>query len=287
MKKTILVGENDTNKRLDLFLAENTNDLSRSSINKLITSHKVLINDKKAKPSQKIKVNDSIIIDYSNNNALINENLDVPIIYEDDDCIVLNKPAGILTHSKGAFNPEQTIATFIAPMISDNNSDRAGIVHRLDRATSGLIICAKNKKSLDMLSKQFSERKAKKTYIAIVEGHLSPEEAIIDMPIERNPKKPQTFRVGANGKKATTRYKVMSKYNKNEKLTLFPTTGRTHQLRVHLSNLGHPIIGDVLYKGRAADRLYLHAYELELTLPSNKRMKFTSDEPEELKNFKD
>jgi RluA family pseudouridine synthase len=150
----------------------------------------------------------------------------------------------------------------------------------LDRATSGVIIGAKNAAALSWLQKQFSQRKVKKTYIAIVQGHLPNDHAIIDMPIERNPKKPQTFRVGAQGKAALTEYQVIKLNDTYSMLQLSPQTGRTHQLRVHLAHLGHPIVGDTLYGGKPAERLFLHALSLEITMPSRERKTFTAPLPE-------
>ena len=200
--------------------------------------------------------------------------IELPIIFEDDDCVVINKPVGLLTHSKGAFNPEATVATWLSNRTTDMDGERAGIVHRLDRATSGVMICAKSPEALAWLQKQFSQRKVKKSYIAIIAGQLDPEEAIIDMPIERNPKAPATFRVGNNGKSATTHYKTIESSEHYSLLELKPETGRTHQLRVHLKHLGHPIVGDVLYNGKPGERLFLHAQSLEITLPNRERKVF-------------
>jgi 23S rRNA pseudouridine1911/1915/1917 synthase len=161
------------------------------------------------------------------------------------------------------------------------SGNRAGIVHRLDRATSGVMILAKNPDTLSMLQKQFSQRKTKKAYEAIIVGSLPNPEANIDMPIERNPKKPQTFRVGVNGKTAQTYYKTVKTNDKYSLLELKPVTGRTHQLRVHLKQLDHPIVGDTLYGGKVADRLYLHAKSLEITVPGSQRKVFDAEVPKE------
>ncbi len=131
------------------------------------------------------------------------------------------------------------------------------------------------------LQKQFSERKVQKTYIAIVAGSPEPAQAVVDMPIERNPNRPQTFRVGPNGKPAVTEYHVVQESDQYSMLELKPLTGRTHQLRVHLKQLGHPIIGDTLYEGQPSDRLYLHAKSLEISLPNNTREVFSSPLPNE------
>jgi 23S rRNA pseudouridine1911/1915/1917 synthase len=205
--------------------------------------------------------------------------INLPIIYEDDDCIVIDKPLGVLSHSKGAFNPEATVASWLSQYLNGISGERAGIVHRLDRLTSGVMVCAKNDRSQAWLQKQFSQRKTKKTYVAIVSGKLTEDVAVIDMPIERNPKKPQTFRVGINGKSAVTAYKLIKQTDRYTMLELKPTTGRTHQLRVHLKQLGHSIVGDPLYGGEKAERMFLHAFELELTLPNKQRKIFKSRLP--------
>jgi 23S rRNA pseudouridine1911/1915/1917 synthase len=166
-----------------------------------------------------------------------------------------------------------------------SGGDRAGIVHRLDRATSGIMICAKTPEAMSWLQKQFSLRKVKKIYMAIVSGTPAQPEAIIDMPIERNPKKPQTFRAGPNGKSAVTVYKVLEANQNLSLLELKPTTGRTHQLRVHLKQLNLPILGDSLYEGAKADRLYLHAFSLEITLLNKQRMVFNAPLPPDFKRL--
>lgn len=256
--------------------------LSRSFAVRLIDEGKVTINGEVAtKAGTKIRISDEVVVDYDPE-AFTIPDIELPILYEDDDCVVIVKPVGLLTHSKGAFNPEPSVATWLHGRIQDEvlldqdkNSlnNRAGIVHRLDRATSGVMICAKTPKALAHLQKQFAQRKTKKTYAAVVAGHMDPLEAVIDMPIERNPKAPATFRVGAQGKSAVTHYKVVTQNDKYSLLELKPTTGRTHQLRVHLNHFGHPIVGDHMYGGKEAERLYLHAEELEITIPKGSERK--------------
>jgi 23S rRNA pseudouridine1911/1915/1917 synthase len=273
------VTDEDVGKRIDSFLAAKLPELSRSFIKKLDSEGKVTVNGEVEKTSYKLRAKDKVALDYKLEQLDEIPDIDLPILYEDDDCIVMNKPVGVLTHSKGAFNPEPTVATFINNKVKVPKSDRAGIVHRLDRATSGVIIAAKNPEALSWLQKQFSQRRTKKTYIAVIEGHLDPEKALIDMPIERNPKKPQTFRVGQNGKPAQTTYEVIKSSDKYSMLQLQPTTGRTHQLRVHLKQLGHPIVGDTLYGMKPAQRLFLHALSLEITLPNRTRQIFKASLP--------
>ena len=282
--KRFVAKDSDQNKRLDIFAAEQFSGLSRSSIGKLCEQGKVSVNGNTKKSKYTVKQNDIVTVDYDIDSLKDVPVIDIPIIYEDDDCLLINKPLGTLTHSKGAFNPEATVATFIESKLSKNyKGDRAGIVHRLDRATSGVMICAKTPKAMSWLQKQFSTRNVKKSYLAVINGKLDPSEAIIDMPIERNPKKPQSFRVGSNGKTAQTIYKTLSSNDKYSLVMLTPQTGRTHQLRVHLKHLGHPIIGDSFYDGEPSDRLYLHASSLEITLPNKQRKVFNVAEPPEFK----
>lgn len=276
----------DESMRLDVYVASQLPDRPRTHARRLIDSGKVLVNNKPQKASYHIRPADKIKISDIDEKVDIPK-IDLPIIYEDKDCVVIEKPLGLLTHSKGAYNPEATVATWLADKYGNNKgqSNRDGIVHRLDRATSGVMICAKTDEALSWLQKQFSTRKVKKTYVAVVEGRLKPEEAIIDMPIERNPKHPQKFRVGPNGKASTTKYETESEFDVGKHhfslVKLKPTTGRTHQLRVHLEHQGHPIVGDTFYHGLPADRLYLHALELELTLPNKERKTFSSSLPTE------
>ncbi|MDB5164115.1 MAG: ribosomal large subunit pseudouridine synthase, RluD subfamily protein nonfunctional [Candidatus Saccharibacteria bacterium] len=279
------VKDKDVGKRLDIFVIENIPELTRGYVKSLIDRSEILLNDQPAKAGERLKAGNNVSILYDL--ARIHEipAIELPIIYEDDDCLVINKPVGVLTHSKGSFNPEATVATFIKDKVTGMAGDRAGIVHRLDRATSGVIIGAKSPEALAWLQKQFSTRKVHKTYQAIVAGHIDPPEAIIDMPIERNPKKPQSFRVGAGGRPATTHYKTLTQTTGFSLVELKPTTGRTHQLRVHLSQIGHPIVGDSVYDGQPADRLYLHALSLELTLPNRERKTFSAPLPTQFKEF--
>lgn len=271
----------DESKRLDAFVAAEQG-LSRSFVNVLLDQGKVSVNGKAVyKPSAKVRPGDTVTLDYQPTALQDIPEIDLEILYQDDDCVVINKPAGVLTHSKGAFNPEATVSTFIRQFTTGMQDNRGGIVHRLDRVTSGVLICAKHEAALQSLQKQFSDRKTKKVYNAIIAGTLDPAQATIDMPIERNPKKPQTFRVGPNGKAAQTNYKVLQTGKQYSLVELRPITGRTHQLRVHLAQLGHPIVGDVLYGGEPADRTYLHALSLEITIPSGKRKVFQAPLPPE------
>ena len=212
----------------------------------------------------------------------------LPVVYEDDHVVVINKPSGVLSHAKGAITSEFSVAEFVRPrMNGTDDGNRPGIVHRLDRATSGAMICAKDSETKRSLQKQFQDRKAHKKYLAIVDGVPKHLEAKIDLPIERNPKIPSTFRVGAQGKSAQTIYRVLAHNDKYSVIELQPLTGRTHQLRVHLAHIGTPIVGDELYGGSKSpiNRLCLHASSLEITIPTSQRRTFEADPPEDLANF--
>lgn len=304
--KQLKVGVDGVGKRLDVFVAEQMPTLSRASVHKLGGQGKILVNGRQEKHGYKLRPADKVSVDYDLAEWEQIPSIDIPVLYEDGDCVVINKPVGLLVHSKGDFNPEPTVATWLSHRLPNTKfealnskqtpnpksqipNSRTGIVHRLDRATSGVMICSKTPEALQWLQKQFSTRKVHKTYIAIVEGTLEPAAAIIDMPIERNPKKPQTFRVGANGKPAQTHYRVLGVASHQSQVfslvELKPQTGRTHQLRVHLKQQKHPIVGDTLYDGQPAERLFLHALSLELTLPSKARQTFEAPLPSDFAKF--
>jgi 23S rRNA pseudouridine1911/1915/1917 synthase len=274
--------EHQQRQRLDQQIVEQFPEFSRSFATRLIEDEKVTVNGKVIiKAGFKLNPEDVVVVDYNSKETTQIPDIEIPILYEDDDCVVINKPVGLLTHSKGAFNPEATVATWLSARTKNMDGERAGIVHRLDRATGGVMICAKTPEALSWLQKQFAQRRTKKTYNAIIEGTLNPDKALIDMPIERNPKKPQTFRVGNNGKPSKTQYEVIESGPKYSLVELKPETGRTHQLRVHLRQFEHPIVGDTFYEGKPAERLFLHALSLELTLPNRSREVFTTELPKE------
>ena len=272
-------------KRLDQKVVELIPELSRASATKLIEGGKVTVNGKLIqKGGAKLREGDEVQVDFDIKQLDDIPTIKLKVLYEDDDCVVIIKPVGLLTHSKGEFNPEATVETWLRSRTKLTGA-RAGIVHRLDRATSGVMICAKTPKALKWLQRQFAQRKTKKTYYAVVKGAFKQPEALIDMPIERNPKAPATFRVGVQGKSATTHYKVITANDKCSLVELKPETGRTHQLRVHLSHIGHPIIGDYMYSGEKNERLMLHAYSLELTLPDRQRLTFYAPIPKEFRKM--
>jgi 23S rRNA pseudouridine1911/1915/1917 synthase len=274
------VADIETRVRLDSFLASKFPAISRSFLQKLCSSNQVTVNGTAEKGGFKLKNGDKVAILYDMASIEEIEDISLPIIFQNDDVLVINKPAGVISHARGRFWNEPSVASFVR-QITGQDGERAGIVHRLDRATSGVMICAKTQAALSHLQKQFAERRPVKTYIAVVQGHLKPERAVIDMPIERNPKAPSTFRVGANGKAAQTEYRVTESTKHLDMVELMPKTGRTHQLRVHLKYTGHPIVGDTLYGGLKQDRLFLHAHSLELSLPGGEHAIFSAPVPDE------
>lgn len=288
-KFTVGAGEGGT--RADVFIATQYPQFSRSAMTQLFNKGMVTLGSKVVKASYKVQEGDELLVDETYLSATP-PLVELPIIYEDKDVIVINKPEGMLTHAKGALNLEASVASFISNRLADSelSGNRAGIVHRLDRGTSGVIITAKTKSAQSWLQKQFSKRNAKKTYLAIVHGAPEPSEAIIDAPIMRDPAHPQTFRVGKQGKNALTQYKILKTGKKGghsfSLVELKPMTGRTHQLRVHMAYIKHPIVGDDVY-GPGSGQLMLHAQSLELTLPSSERHKFTIPTPLRIKKFFD
>lgn len=274
-----------TTKRLDTYLYEHYKEISRSRWQKYIKDSRVSVNGKTI-TTPSYEIDDKAIIDIKLPEEKKFEKEKLDILYLDDNVIVINKPAGILTHAKGADSDEFTVADFFkrySTYALDTN--RAGIVHRLDRDTSGVIIGARNNETANLLKKQFAKRLTKKTYIAITTGIPKLEKARIDLPIARNPKKPATFKVSSNGKVAITDYKVLKTNENYALIELMPKTGRTHQLRVHLNYINCPILGDKVYGAKKADRMYLHAEKLEITIPNKGRITFEAKLPKEFKNI--
>lgn len=284
-KYVIMFRISPTKVRLDIYLSTKFDTtISRSLWQKYIKAGYVSVNSKVVTtPKFEVDETDEIALDLPEKEQA---DVDLPILYEDDDVIVVNKPSGLLTHAKGGLSDESTVAEIIRPKTSfATDTDRPGIVHRLDRDTSGLLIIAKNPESAAHLQRQFAERTAKKTYIAITDGKPKLNAAKIDLPIGRNPSAPSTFRIDPNGKPAQTTYHVLAENDAQSLVELKPTTGRTHQLRVHLTHLNAPILGDRVY-GKSSDcRMMLHAQKLEITLPSGERKVFEAAIPDEFKRF--
>lgn len=284
-KYVIMFKISPTKVRLDIYLSTKFDTtISRSLWQKYIKAGYVSVNNKVATtPKFEVDETDEIALNLPEKEQT---DVDLPILYEDDDVIVVNKPSGLLTHAKGGLSDEPTVAEIIRPKTSfATDTDRPGIVHRLDRDTSGLLIIAKNPESAAHLQRQFAERTAKKTYIAITDGKPKLNAARIDLPIGRNPSAPSTFRIDPNGKPAQTTYHVLVENDTQSLVKLKPTTGRTHQLRVHLAHLNAPILGDRVYGKSSGCRMMLHAQKLEIILPSGEKKVFEAAVPDEFKKF--
>lgn len=273
--------------RLDQYVAQFWPEYSRSTWQKYIALGYVQVNSRVVTSSKSSLDEDDVVTihipakpDYSDDT--------LPILYHDKHVIVINKPAGVLTHAKGAIAEEFTVADFVRGHMNEpDETNRPGIVHRLDRDTSGVLIAGLDAETKRSLQKQFQDRKAKKTYLAVVKGVPKQLHGRIDLPIERNPKKPSQHRVGVNGKPAQTDFRVIVSNDRMSVLELRPITGRTHQLRVHLAYLGTPIVGDPVYGTTKSPigRLCLHAQELEITVPVSDRRTFVAPAPDDFANL--
>ena len=268
------------NQRIDKFLAINIDGFSRSHIAKLIDDEHVLVNDKPVKASYKIKTNDVIeVIDEEVKPLEINsEDIPLDIVYEDDDILIINKPQGMVVHPSFGHN-EHTLVNAILHHCTNlsgiNGVARPGIIHRIDKDTSGLICVAKNDAAHLYLSEQLKDHTMSRTYIALVRGVIQENSGEINLPIGRDPNNRQKMAVTrTNSKEAVTYFKVLKRYSEHTLVECNLKTGRTHQIRVHFSYIGYPVEGDPLYAGRKYDKLYkggqlLIAYKLKLLHPAD------------------
>ena len=287
----VVVEENTQKKRIDSYIVDKNINLSRTAIKRLLDEGKILVNGKKQKPSYKPEVGDIITIEIMKPKEVELKPQDIPIdiIYEDKDIIVVNKPKGMVVHPANG-NPDGTLVNAILAKCKDSLSGiggeiRPGIVHRLDKDTSGLLIIAKNDQAHINMSKQIQDRKVIKKYIALVKGVIGENTATIDMPIARSTKDRKKMAVDPKGKEAITHYKVLQRYDKCTLLEIKIDTGRTHQIRVHMSYIGHPVVGDMQYSNGknefGIEGQMLHSKYLEFDHPiTGKRLKLEAPLPE-------
>ena len=282
--------------RLDKVVSNLEQNMSRETIQRMIKTGKILVNNKQEKASFKTTVGDLITLEEEipEEIELKPQEMPLDIIYEDDDMLVINKEKGIVVHP-GNGNPNGTLANAVMAKCKGSLSGiggkiRPGIVHRIDKDTSGLIIVAKNDTAHINLSKQIQDRKVKKTYIALVRGVIKENEATINMPIGRSSKDRKKMAVTKNGKEAITHFKVLKRYNGFTLLEVKIETGRTHQIRVHLSEIGYPIVGDEVYSNGknpfGVKGQMLHAEKLELKHPrTGKDLTFEAPVPKYFENI--
>jgi 23S rRNA pseudouridine1911/1915/1917 synthase len=316
----------DAGRRLDAFLAEKVEGWSRARLQRLIEGGDVLVNGREAKTSYKLRENDEIDVELTEPAAerFEPENIPLDIVYEDEFLAVINKPAGIVIHPGAGVN-SGTLANAVAwhfwsepsasaggqlinpdmstnwPPTNTGGSDRVGIVHRLDKDTSGLIVVAKNEEIHEALGEQFRTRTVEKHYVALVHGVMRENTGRIDRPIARDRRNRLKMAVSQTGRSALTLWRVKQRFEKLTLLDVDIKTGRTHQIRVHLASINHPIVGDATYnEGRdntvgnddirraikSLNRQFLHAEKLSFTHPkTGERLSFTAELPEELRSF--
>jgi len=279
MEQPVLLSADSAGARLDLFLVQKLPELSRSFIQKLIEDGHIKLNGKLARAGIRLKEGDtvSVVIPPPEPAALEAENIPLDIIYEDADLLVVNKPAGMTTHPAPG-NPAHTLVNAVLSHLpslpESDNPARPGIVHRLDKDTSGLILIAKTRGALANLSAQFKSREVKKAYVALVKGRVTPKSGVIDAPIGRDRAHRQKMSVTDSGRPARTAYTVLRYFEDYTLVEARPETGRTHQIRVHFASVGRPIVGDATYgaKSELVGRQFLHAQKLSFKLPSTGKL---------------
>jgi 23S rRNA pseudouridine1911/1915/1917 synthase len=297
---TFNVDSESAGSRLDAYLAAKIPDWSRARLQRLIDDEDVLVNSKRAKPSYKLRVSDEIEVELiaSASTSFIPEDIPLEVIYEDDTVAVVNKPAGLVVHPAAGIN-SGTLANALAfhfqQLPESGEVPRPGIVHRLDRDTSGLMVVAKTESALEKLADQFRDRTVFKSYLALVHGRVEAETGKIDQPLARDPSNRTRMAVVKGGRQALSLFQVRRRYQRFTLLDVELKTGRTHQIRVHLSWLKHPVVGDETYGGgrdnsiqdarlrariRNLGRHFLHAGKLGFVHPvTQSPMQFTAPLP--------
>ncbi len=261
--------------RLDQYLAGQDTGLNRSQLRRLIVDGQVLVNGGPAKPSNKVRAGDLVLLSVPppRESNLVAQDIPVTVVYQDENLVVIDKPAGLAVHP-GPGHSDQTLVNALLAMCPDiqgiGGEIRPGIVHRLDKDTSGLMMVAKTHQAHLDLSSQIKARQVTKGYLALVEGTPKPLGGKVDAPVGRHPRRRTRMAVVVGGKEARTGYKVREQFFGHSLLELYLETGRTHQIRVHMAHIGHPLVGDTIY-GKASplvERHFLHAFQLGFKHPA-------------------
>lgn len=302
---TFTINLEQAGQRLDAFLASRIEGWSRARLQRLIEAEDVLINGKPGKPSYKLRENDELEVELitPTTTSFTPEAIPIEIVHEDETFVVVNKPAGLVVHPAAGIH-SGTLANALAyhfQQLPNASSVRPGIVHRLDRDTSGLLVVAKTEAALENLSDQFRARTVYKSYAALVHGRVNSDSGRIDQPLARDPSNRTRMAVVRGGRSALSVYRVKQRFNRFTLVDVDLKTGRTHQIRVHLAWLKHPVVGDETYGGgrdntiqnprikahiRSLDRQFLHAERLAFEHPqTGERVLFESPLPEKLSNF--
>ena len=277
-------------ERIDRFLAGNCPDLSRTRIKRLIVDGEVTVDGAKTNAGFRLRTGQSVVIRVPDPAAshMIAQAIPISVLYEDNELLVVDKPAGMAVHP-GVGHPDSTLLNAILgldPGIGEvGNQTRPGLVHRLDKDTSGLVLIAKTDQSHEHLSAQFKERSVSKGYLGLVAGHPEPAEAIIDAPVGRDPHDRKKMAIVDDGRPSSTLYRTVERFRGCTYVDVRPKTGRTHQIRVHFASVGHPIVGDVTYgqSDPRLDRHFLHAASLEFKHPvTGRRQEVESPLPNDL-----
>jgi 23S rRNA pseudouridine1911/1915/1917 synthase len=287
VNRRFTVDDRAAGERLDVYLASML-ETSRSQAARLLKSGSVTINSAPERPSYLVQSGD--IVESTGETAQVLPTVppNLPVVYEDKDILVIDKPAGLTMHPGAGTSGQPTVADFARQHTTDPDPERPGIVHRLDRDTSGLVVLAKTPEAKAFLQQQFSLRQVHKTYTALVIGHPDPTTAVINLPLERDPAHPLRRAVLPGGREAVTSYRTLVDFPGYALIEAIPKTGRTHQIRVHLAGIGHPVAGDTTYgppkRPLRLTRHFLHAAKLEFTTPLGKQIKLESPLPPDLQN---
>lgn len=285
---SLIASERDV--RLDKYVCQQLPELSRTRVQKLIAEGYITVNGQTAKPGLKLNIGDKlkVVIPPTPPSRLVPEDMPLDILYEDDDLLVVDKPAGLAVHPAPGHTSHTLVNALLAHFLhlaDISDSLRPGIVHRLDKDTSGVMLVAKNSRAQIHLAEQFKSRSVSKSYMVLVKGRLTPENGIIEAAIGRDPRNRKKMAVVARGREARTEYQVIKYIGDYTLLEVRPQTGRTHQIRVHLAAIGFPVVGDKVYgvKSPYLDRQFVHACRLGFKLPSTgEYVEFKSELPSDL-----